>query len=60
MEAFKRHGADFVVADTLEELAAGLNHIGDADLPPIKVEVLDLAHRVVPADNFLADTPSGT
>ncbi|TMR94112.1 FAD-binding dehydrogenase [Nonomuraea basaltis] len=27
VEAFKRHGADFVVADTLEELVAGMNRL---------------------------------
>jgi uncharacterized protein len=40
VEAFKRHGADFVVADTLEELVAGMNRRGDADVPPIEVEAL--------------------
>ncbi|MBC2959346.1 FAD-binding dehydrogenase [Nocardioides deserti] len=35
VEAFKQHGEDFVVADTLEELVAGMNRIGDDDVPPI-------------------------
>jgi predicted oxidoreductase len=32
VEAFKKHGADFVVADTLEELVAGMNNLTDAPL----------------------------
>jgi hypothetical protein len=32
VEAFKRHGEDFVVADTLEELVAGMNKLTDAPL----------------------------
>jgi len=40
VEAFKRHGADFVVADSLEDLVAGMNRIADADVPPIEVEAL--------------------
>ncbi len=35
VEAFKQHGEDFVVADTLEELVTGMNRIGDDDVPPI-------------------------
>ncbi|HEY0890291.1 MAG TPA: FAD-binding dehydrogenase, partial [Nocardioides sp.] len=35
VEAFKQHGEDFVVADTLEELVAGMNRVGDDDVPPI-------------------------
>ena len=30
VEAFKQHGADFVVADTLDELVAGMNALTDA------------------------------
>jgi predicted oxidoreductase len=29
VEAFKQHGADFVVADTLAELVRGMNEVGD-------------------------------
>ena len=36
--AFQRHGADFVVADTLEDLVAGMNKIADA--PPLDVDTL--------------------
>jgi predicted oxidoreductase len=32
IEAFKRHGADFVVADTVTELVAGMNRVGDEPL----------------------------
>ncbi|MBO3663058.1 FAD-binding dehydrogenase [Microbacterium stercoris] len=35
VEAFKRHGADFVVADTIEELVAGMNDIADPDAPAL-------------------------
>lgn len=37
VEAFKRHGADFVVADTLEELAAGMGRIGARPLDPARL-----------------------
>lgn len=33
VEAFKQHGLDFVVADTLDELVAGMNGIVDSDAP---------------------------
>ena len=32
VEAFKQHGEDFVVADTVEELAEGMNRVGDDGL----------------------------
>ncbi|MGE5696625.1 MAG: FAD-binding dehydrogenase [Candidatus Sericytochromatia bacterium] len=32
VEAFKRHGPDFVVADTLSELVDGMNRVGDEPL----------------------------
>jgi predicted oxidoreductase len=32
VEAFKKHGADFVVADSLEELVAGMNKLTDKPL----------------------------
>ena len=35
VEAFKQHGQDFVVADTLEELVAGMNAIADPEAPPL-------------------------
>ena len=33
VEAFKEHGEDFVVADTLEELVAGMNRVGTVPVP---------------------------
>ncbi|MCX6401891.1 MAG: FAD-binding dehydrogenase [Propionibacteriales bacterium] len=44
IEAFKQHGVDFVVADTLDELVDGMNGIVDGDSPArgphLDVEVL--------------------
>jgi predicted oxidoreductase len=37
VEAFKQHGEDFVVADTLEELVAGMNRVADEDAPRLEV-----------------------
>ena len=37
VEAFKRHGDDFVVADGLDDLVAGMNRIADDDVPAIEV-----------------------
>lgn len=37
VEAFKKHGEDFVVADTLEELVAGMNGLTDAPLEIAKI-----------------------
>jgi predicted oxidoreductase len=51
VEAFKRHGEDFVVADTIEELVAGMNRL-TPDAP------LDLEHvrrQVVERDRELAN-----
>ncbi|MBC9734297.1 FAD-binding dehydrogenase [Nocardioides marmotae] len=36
VEAFKQHGEDFVVAETLEELVAGMNRVADDDVPPLE------------------------
>ncbi|WP_422774833.1 FAD-binding dehydrogenase [Plantactinospora sp. WMMC1484] len=36
VEAFKRHGEDFVVADTLADLVRGMNAIADPDVPAIR------------------------
>jgi predicted oxidoreductase len=35
VEAFKQHGADFVVRDTLEDLVAGMNELVGADAPQL-------------------------
>ncbi|MEV7429664.1 FAD-binding dehydrogenase [Nocardioides sp. NPDC092400] len=40
VEAFKQHGEDFVVADTLEELVAGMDRVADEGVAPIDVERL--------------------
>ena len=40
VEAFKQHGEDFVVADSLGELVAGMNRIADDDVPAIDVASL--------------------
>lgn len=37
VEAFKQHGADFVVADTLDELVAGMNRLTDTPLLDVAV-----------------------
>lgn len=39
VEAFKAHGADFVVADTLEELIAGMNQLTE-ETPPLDVAAI--------------------
>ncbi|WP_219460671.1 FAD-binding dehydrogenase, partial [Nonomuraea rhizosphaerae] len=40
VEAFKRHGADFVVAATLTELVAGMNKLAGPDAPEIDEQAL--------------------
>ncbi|MFI7149574.1 FAD-binding dehydrogenase [Nonomuraea sp. NPDC050022] len=40
VEAFKRHGADFVVAGDLTELVAGMNKLADPDAPAIEEPAL--------------------
>ena len=35
VEAFKQRGADFVVANNLDDLVAGMNRIADDDVPPL-------------------------
>ncbi len=46
VEAFKQRGADFVVADTLPELVAGMNKLTDEPL----IELADLERVVVARD----------
>jgi hypothetical protein len=46
VEAFKRHGKDFVVADTLDELVAGMNAITDEPL----IDLADLRRQIVARD----------
>jgi len=52
VEAFKRHGEDFVVADTLEELVAGMNALTDQPL----LDVDDIRREVVARDREM-DNP---
>jgi predicted oxidoreductase len=42
VEAFKRHGADFVVASTLPELVAGMNKLTGEDL----IDLTDLERQI--------------
>jgi predicted oxidoreductase len=52
VEAFKRHGKDFVVADTLGELVAGMNRVGDEG---VTVDEADLRRLVEARDRELAN-----
>jgi predicted oxidoreductase len=40
VEAFKQHGADFVVAETLAELVKGMNTLADPDVPSLSEDAL--------------------
>ncbi|PZS29331.1 MAG: FAD-binding dehydrogenase [Pseudonocardiales bacterium] len=51
VEAFKRKGADFVVADTLPELVAGMNRLTDDPL----LDVADLTREIVARDREIAN-----
>ncbi len=51
VEAFKQHGADFVVADTLEELAAGMNRVAGND----RIKLDALRDEVVARDREIAN-----
>ena len=46
VEAFKEHGADFVVADTLPELVAGMNKLTDEPL----IDLAELEGQIVARD----------
>ncbi len=52
VEAFKRRGADFVVANTLAELVEGMNKVTDESL----VDLIDLERQIVARDREL-DNP---
>jgi predicted oxidoreductase len=52
VEAFKKHGADFVVAQTLAELVGGMNKITDEPL----IDLTDLEREVVARDRELDNT----
>lgn len=49
VEAFKRHGVDFVVADTLPELVRGMNEIARGP----QLDVAALEHQIVARDREL-------
>lgn len=44
VEAFKQHGEDFVVADSLTELVRGMNRVGDKPLI-VEAELRELIHQ---------------
>jgi uncharacterized protein len=46
VEAFKEHGADFVVADTLPELVAGMNNLTDEPL----IDLAELEGQILARD----------
>ncbi|MGW5267994.1 FAD-binding dehydrogenase [Rhodococcus sp. NPDC003994] len=49
VEAFKEHGEDFVVADTLDELVAGMNRITGEDV----IDPVDLRRQIEARDREL-------
>jgi predicted oxidoreductase len=51
VEAFKRRGADFVVADTLPDLVAGMNRLTDEPL----IDLADLTRQVEARDREIAN-----
>lgn len=53
VEAFKQHGADFVVADTLEELVAGMNRLAETPLDPARIRA-EVEARDAQMDNPFA------
>jgi uncharacterized protein len=52
VEAFKKHGADFVVASTLDELVKGMNKLTDEPL----IDVAELEREIVARDRELDNT----
>ena len=50
VEAFKAHGPDFIVADTLPELVSGMNRLGEVALDPDRLHA-EIAARDAQADN---------
>ena len=54
VEAFKRHGSDFVVADTLTDLVAGMNRVGQPGL----IEEAPLRRLIEQRDRELDNTYS--
>ncbi|HWS37878.1 MAG TPA: FAD-binding dehydrogenase [Actinoplanes sp.] len=54
VEAFKQHGADFVVANTLDELVAGMNRLTDSPL----LDVAAVRAQVEARDSQIANNVS--
>ena len=52
VEAFKQHGSDFVVADTIEELVAGMNRI----TPGPQLDVAEILRTVRARDREMLNT----
>jgi len=50
VEAFKEHGADFVVADTLSELVAGMNRVGGPEHGGAVIDESDLRRQIEARD----------
>lgn len=55
IEAFKQKGVDFVVADTVAELVAGMNKLGDVTLDSAEVEKLVVARDREMDNDFSKD-----
>ncbi|OZD60358.1 FAD-binding dehydrogenase [Rhodococcus sp. 06-1059B-a] len=55
VEAFKRRGEDFVVADSVRELVAGMNKIGSVDLDADAVEATLIARDREMVNGFSKD-----
>lgn len=56
VEAFKRHGEDFVVADSLDELVAGMNRITGSDPGAPVLDVADMRRQIEARDREM-DNP---
>ncbi len=56
VEAFKRHGEDFVVADTLEELVAGMNGITGSEPGAPVLDAADMRRQIEARDREM-DNP---
>ncbi|WP_217900783.1 FAD-binding dehydrogenase [Rhodococcus sp. 14-2470-1b] len=55
VEAFKRRGVDFVVADSVRELVAGMNKIGSVDLDADAIEATLIARDREMVNGFSKD-----
>ena len=58
VEAFKEHGPDFVVADTLTELVAGMNRVGGPEHGGAVIDE-DVLRRQIEARDRQVDNPYG-